>query len=172
MNKVTPFLWFDTQAHEAAKLYVSVFKRGKKPARITSVTRYPDGGPMPAGSVMTVEFELGGESFTALNAGPHFKFTPAISFVVHCDDQKEVDHYWSKLIAGGGAPSQCGWLTDKFGLSWQIVPKMMLKIYGGKDRAKSNRVMAAMMTMQKLDVAALTAAAADKPPRARGKMAA
>jgi predicted 3-demethylubiquinone-9 3-methyltransferase (glyoxalase superfamily) len=169
MNKVTPFLWFDTQAHEAAKFYVSVFKRGSKnAATITSVSRYTETGPGPAGSIMTVGFTLGGQAFTALNAGPHFRFSPAISFVVHCDDQKEVDYYWAKLIAGGGAPGQCGWLTDRFGLSWQIVPKALVKLVLQKDTAKATRAMASMMKMQKLDIRTLEDAAAARDRRARG----
>src|SRR5260221_9581772 len=119
MQKITPFLWFDTQAEEAAKLYVSVFK---KKSKILRVARYDDAGPGPKGAVMVVDFELEGQRFQALNGGPQFKFSPAFSFVVGCKTQKEVDYYWDKLIANGGAPSQCGWLTDKFGLSWQIVP--------------------------------------------------
>jgi predicted 3-demethylubiquinone-9 3-methyltransferase (glyoxalase superfamily) len=172
MNKVTPFLWFDSQAHEAAKFYVSVFKRGGKgTTKLTGVTRYPEGAPAPAGTVMTVEFKLRGQDFTALNAGPIFKFSPAISFVVSCDDQKEVDHFWNKLIADGGAPSQCGWLTDKFGLSWQIIPKALPKLMGLKDRAKANRAMAAMMTMTKLDIQALEDAAAGRTGAARKRAA-
>ncbi|MDB4980111.1 MAG: hypothetical protein JWM82_863 [Myxococcales bacterium] len=161
MSKVTPFLWFDSQAHEAAKYYVSVFKKGGKGStKITTVARYPEGGPVPAGSVMTVEFKLRGQDFTALNAGPMFKFNPAISFVVSCDDQKEVDYFWTKLIADGGAPNDCGWLTDKFGLSWQIVPKVLLKLVGNKDKAKAARAMSAMMKMKKIDIQALQDAVA------------
>jgi predicted 3-demethylubiquinone-9 3-methyltransferase (glyoxalase superfamily) len=163
MPKVSPFLWFDTQAHEAAKLYVSIFKQG---STIKGVTRYGAGGPGPAGSVMTVAFTLAGQAFTALNAGPQFKFSPAISFVVSCSTQKEVDHYWKKLTAGGGAPNRCGWLTDKFGLSWQIVPTALPKLLGQKDKAKAARAMAAMMTMDKLDIRALEDASAGKAPRA------
>jgi predicted 3-demethylubiquinone-9 3-methyltransferase (glyoxalase superfamily) len=157
--KIAPFLWFDTQAHEAAKLYVSVFRSGSK---ITSVTRYGEGGPMPAGTVMTVGFTIGGQSVTALNAGPVYKLSPAFSFVVSCTTQKEVDTYWAKLLAGGGRPSQCGWLTDKFGLSWQIVPTILPKLLSQKDRQKANRAMAAMMTMVKLDIQALKDASAGK----------
>jgi predicted 3-demethylubiquinone-9 3-methyltransferase (glyoxalase superfamily) len=176
MNKVTPFLWFDSQAEEAAQYYVSIFKKsGKKSGqgstKITSVSRYPDGAPAPAGSVMTVAFKLAGQDFTALNAGPVFKFSPAISFVVSCDDQKEVDYFWTKLIEDGGAPNQCGWLTDKFGLSWQIVPKALPKLVGHRDKAKANRAMAAMMKMQKLDVQALEDAAAGRTDGARKRAA-
>ncbi len=159
MQKISPFLWFDNQAHEAAKFYVSVFKKG---AKITSTSRYTEGAPAPAGSVMTVGFKIGGVQFTALNAGPQFKFSPAISFVVDCANQKEVDTYWTKLLADGGAPSQCGWLTDKFGLSWQIVPRALPKLLGQKDKTKAGRVMAAMMKMVKIDIQALKDAAAGK----------
>ncbi len=161
MSKVTPFLWFDSQAEQAAKYYVSVFKKGGKGiTKLTGVSRYSEGGPAPAGSVMTVGFKLRGQEFTALNAGPVFKFTPAISFVVSCDDQKEVDYFWTKLIEDGGAPVECGWLTDKFGLSWQIVPKVLLKLIGSKDKAKAARAMAAMMKMKKIDIQALEDAVA------------
>jgi predicted 3-demethylubiquinone-9 3-methyltransferase (glyoxalase superfamily) len=156
MPKLTPFLWFDTQALEAAKFYVSVFK---KKSKILKVAHYAEGGPGPKGSVMVVDFQLEGQRFQALNGGPHFKLSPAFSFVVECKTQKEVDSYWKKLTAGGGAPSQCGWLTDKFGLSWQIVPDVLAKLYSSKDKAKVARVMAAMMKMIKLDIAALKAAA-------------
>jgi predicted 3-demethylubiquinone-9 3-methyltransferase (glyoxalase superfamily) len=163
MQKITSFIWFDTQALEAAKFYVSVFKKGSK---IVHVARYPEGSAGPAGSVMVVEFQLEGQRFQALNGGPIFKLSPAFSFVVSCKDQKEVDRYWNKLLAGGGKPSQCGWLTDRFGLSWQIVPEILPRSYKGKDAARAGRVMAAMMKMVKLDVAALEAAAAgDRPAR-------
>ena len=172
MHKISPFLWFDSQAEEAAKYYVSVFKKhGKGSTKVTSVARYPEGAPAPAGSVMTVGFKLGGQDFTALNAGPVFKFTPAISFVVSCDDQKEVDYFWSKLIGDGGEPSQCGWLTDKFGLSWQIVPKAMLKLVAHKDKAKASRAMAAMMKMQKIDLQTIEDAAAGRTNGARKRAA-
>jgi predicted 3-demethylubiquinone-9 3-methyltransferase (glyoxalase superfamily) len=175
MSQVTPFLWFDTQAHEAAKYYVSVFGRGRKTGKgttkITSVSRYPEGAPAPAGTVMTVEFKLRGQDFTALNAGPIFKFSPAISFVVSCEDQKEVDYFWKKLIGDGGEASQCGWLTDKFGLSWQIVPKVLLKLVGHKNKATATRAMATMMTMTKIDIRALEDAVASRPGGA-GKRAA
>jgi predicted 3-demethylubiquinone-9 3-methyltransferase (glyoxalase superfamily) len=170
MPKITPFLWFDTQAEEAAKFYVSVFKKGSK---ILKVSRYGEGGPGAKGSVMVVELLLDGQRIQALNGGPHFKFSPAFSFVVPCKTQKEVDTYWARLLAGGGQPSQCGWLTDKFGFSWQIVPDVLGKLLAGKDKAKSDRVMAAMMKMVKLDVRGLEAAAADDPAtsKARGKVA-
>jgi predicted 3-demethylubiquinone-9 3-methyltransferase (glyoxalase superfamily) len=155
MQKIHPFLWFDIQAEEAANLYVSIFKNSK----ITSISRYPDGGPAPKGRVMTVGFELEGQQFTALNAGPHFKFTEAISFVVDCKSQEEVDHYWTKLTADGGQPSQCGWLKDKYGLSWQITPSVLIELVSGPDTAKAGRVMAAMMQMGKIDIAKLQEAA-------------
>ncbi|MDZ4817689.1 MAG: VOC family protein [Planctomycetota bacterium] len=150
MQKITPFLWFDSQAEEAAKFYTSIFPNSK----ITHVARYPEGGPAPAGSVMTVAFELQGEKFTALNGGPIFKFTEAISLVVHCETQQEIDHYWERLTADGGQPVQCGWLKDKYGLSWQIVPANIGELMTGSPE-KSGRVMAAMMQMIKLDIATL-----------------
>jgi predicted 3-demethylubiquinone-9 3-methyltransferase (glyoxalase superfamily) len=150
MNKITPFLWFDTQAEEAATFYTSIFKKSK----LGRVTRYGDGAPMPKGTVMTAPFTIEGLSFTALNGGPHYKISPAISFVVHCASQKEVDYYWDRLVAGG-QPVQCGWLTDKFGVSWQIVPTPMIKMLGDKNPLKAARVMQAMMTMIKLDLPAL-----------------
>jgi len=150
IQKITPFLWFDQQAEEAASFYTSIFPNSK----INKVVRYPEGSPGPAGSVMTVEFQLEGQPFVALNGGPHFKFTEAISFVVNCQTQEEVDHYWEKLPADGGEV-QCGWLKDKFGLSWQIVPTMLIELLDGPDPEKSGRVMKAMLTMKKLDIAAL-----------------
>jgi predicted 3-demethylubiquinone-9 3-methyltransferase (glyoxalase superfamily) len=150
MPKITPFLWFDDKAEEAAKFYTSVFKNSK----IRSIARYPEGSPGPAGSVMTVDFELDGQRFTALNAGPLFKFTEAISFVVRCETQREVDEYWSKLSAGG-EESQCGWLKDKFGLSWQITPNVLIEMLRDKDAEKSKRVMHAMLQMKKIDIGAL-----------------
>jgi predicted 3-demethylubiquinone-9 3-methyltransferase (glyoxalase superfamily) len=155
MQKITSFLWFDTEAEQAAKFYVSVFK---KKSKIVSVSRYGDAGPGPKGSVMVVEFLLEGQRFLALNGGPQFKLSPAFSFVVSCKTQKEIDYYWDKLVAGG-APSACGWLTDKFGFSWQIVPELVGKLMGGKDAAKVNRLMTAVLQMGKLDLAALEAAA-------------
>ncbi len=147
---ITPFLWFDHQAEEAANFYTSVFPNSK----VVKVVRYGQAGPGPAGSAMTVAFELDGQSFVALNGGPHFHFTEAISFVVNCQTQQEVDAYWERLSAGG-LEVQCGWLKDKFGLSWQIVPTVLAELLGDPDPAKSNRVMKAMMTMKKLDVRAL-----------------
>jgi len=151
MPKITPFLWFDKQAEEAANHYISIFKSSK----IVNVARYGDGGPGPKGSVMTIAFQLDGQDFVALNGGPQFKFGEAISFVVNCETQQEIDDYWSKLLAGGGRPSQCGWLKDKFGLSWQIVPTALGKLLQDKDPQKSRRVMEAMLQMQKIDIARL-----------------
>lgn len=150
MQKITPFLWYDTQAEAAANFYCSIFKNSK----ITSISRYGDSGPGPKGTVMTVAFELDGQPFTALNGGPHFKFTEAVSFVVNCETQAEVDRYWDKLLEGG-QPSQCGWLKDQYGLSWQIVPNVLMEMLQDKDPQKSQRVMAAMMQMIKLDVPTL-----------------
>jgi predicted 3-demethylubiquinone-9 3-methyltransferase (glyoxalase superfamily) len=149
-QKITPFLWFDTQAEEAANFYVGVFPNSK----ITKVVRYGAAGPGPPGSVMTVEFLLDGRPFVALNGGPHFKFTEAISFVVNCQSQEEVDHYWT-LMSAGGSEVQCGWLKDKFGLSWQIVPVELPELLGNPDPEKSQRVMKAMLAMKKLDLRAL-----------------
>ncbi len=149
--KISPFLWFDTQAEDAAKFYTAIFKNSK----IIATTRYPENSPGPAGKVMTVGFVINGQDFTALNGGPHFKFTEAISFVVSCKDQSEVDEYWEKLLQGGGKPSQCGWLKDQFGLSWQIVPEGMGQFLGGKDPEGSKRAMQAMLKMVKLDISKL-----------------
>lgn len=150
MQKIMPCLWFDNQAEEAANFYCSIFKNSK----ILKIARYGDVGPGPAGSVMTVEFQLEGQKFLGLNGGPHFTFTPAISLVVDCKTQEEVDAYWSRLSAHKEA-EQCGWLQDKFGLSWQIVPRALGALMGGADPARSQRVMQAMLQMKKLDVAAL-----------------
>ena len=158
MQKITPFLWFDTQAEEAAKLYTSIFKN----SRINDIARYGDAGPGPKGSVMTVGFTLDGQHFTALNGGPLFKFNESVSFVVRCQGQDEVDHYWNRLIENGGTPSQCGWLKDKFGLSWQITPDVLIELLQDKDAAKAQRVMQAMMQMSKIDIAALKRAAEGK----------
>jgi predicted 3-demethylubiquinone-9 3-methyltransferase (glyoxalase superfamily) len=154
MPKITPFLWFDNQAEEAARFYTSIFKDSK----ITAITRYGDAGPGPKDSVMTVAFEIAGQEFTALNGGPLYKFNESISFVVHCTTQAEVDEYWAKLTAGG-QEIQCGWLTDKYGLSWQITPTTLLDMLQDKDAAKVQRVMQAMFKMKKIDIAALEAAA-------------
>lgn len=149
-QKVTTFLWFDNQAEEAANFYVSLFKNSK----IVSVSRYPEGSPAPAGTAMTVEFELAGIQFIALNGGPHFKFTEAISLSIDCEDQAEVDDLWEKL-SDGGTPSRCGWLKDRYGLSWQVVPRALPQYLGGSDPVKSQRAMQAMLQMSKLDIAKL-----------------
>jgi predicted 3-demethylubiquinone-9 3-methyltransferase (glyoxalase superfamily) len=150
MQKITPFLWFDDQAEEAMNFYVSVFKNSK----IISVNRLPEGTPGPAGKVMTATFQLNGQEFMALNGGPEFKFNESISFFVNCETQQEVDELWEKLSAGG-EKSQCGWLKDKFGVSWQIIPTALGQLLGDKDPQKSQRVMQAMLQMTKIDIAAL-----------------
>jgi predicted 3-demethylubiquinone-9 3-methyltransferase (glyoxalase superfamily) len=146
-QKITPFLWFNDQAEEAMNYYVSIFKNSK----VVSVQRFGDAGPGPTGSVMTATFELEGQQFVALNGGPEFGFTEAISLFVDCETQAEVDELWDKLCAGG-QPSQCGWLKDKYGLSWQIIPKALGELLGGKDPEKAGRAMKAMLQMQKIDV--------------------
>jgi predicted 3-demethylubiquinone-9 3-methyltransferase (glyoxalase superfamily) len=153
MQKITPFLWFDDKAEEAANFYVSIFKN----SRITDVRRYGGAGPGAAGTVMTVSFEIEGQQFIALNGGPHFKFTEAISLFVNCEAQAEVDELWEKLTEGG-QPSRCAWLKDKYGLSWQIVPAALGRLLQDPDPAKSQRVMQAMLKMGKIDIAALQAA--------------
>ena len=154
MKKITPFLWFDNKAEEAAKFYVSIFKNSK----MGGITRYDEEGSKaakrPKGTVMTVEFQLEGQEFVALNGGPHFKFTEAISFVVDCKTQEEVDKFWEKL-SEGGEKSRCGWLKDKYGLSWQIVPTVLTEMLQDKDAEKSKRVMKAMLQMDKLDIKTL-----------------
>ncbi|NUO78913.1 VOC family protein [candidate division KSB1 bacterium] len=150
MQKITPFLWFDHQAEEAAKFYVSLFKNSS----ILKIARYGEAGPEPAGTVMTVEFQLDGQEFVALNGGPRFKFNESVSFVVNCETQKEVDAFWEKLSAGG-QKSRCGWLKDQYGLSWQIVPTILHELASDPDPAKSQRVMQAMLQMDKLDLKAL-----------------
>ena len=154
MPKITPFLWFNDQAEAAMNFYVSIFKNSKA----GSVTRYGDAGPGPKGSVMTANFQLEGLDFTALNGGPQFPFTEAVSFVVHCETQQEIDHYWDKLTAGG-KPVQCGWLKDKFGLSWQVVPDVLPRLLKDPDPRKAQRVMKAMLHMVKIDIARLQQAA-------------
>src|SRR6184192_234580 len=152
MQKITPFLWFDNQAEEAAKFYVSVFKNSK----IKGMTHYTGEEPSgQKGSVMTVSFELDGQEFVALNGGPQFKFTAAVSFVINCETQEEIDYYWEKLTAGGGEEVQCGWLTDKYGLSWQVVPSKIREWVTDKDQARTDRVMQTVMQMKKLDLAAM-----------------
>ena len=155
MRGITPCLWFDTEGEEAATFYTSVFPR----SRITDVARYGSAGPRPEGTVMTVSFELDGQKFLALNGGPEFTFSEAVSFQVFCETQDEVDSYWSTL-SEGGQEGPCGWLKDKFGLSWQIVPTRLTELLEDPDREKSQRVMAAMMEMRKIDVDALERAAA------------
>jgi predicted 3-demethylubiquinone-9 3-methyltransferase (glyoxalase superfamily) len=155
MQKITPFLWFDNQAEEAVNFYASVFKNSK----IGNMARYDEAAAAaagrPKGSVMTASFELEGQEFIALNGGPHFKFSEAISFVISCESQKEIDYYWSKLSSNGGQEGQCGWLKDKYGLSWQIIPSSLSKLIGGPDKEKSRRAMAALMKMKKLVIADL-----------------
>ena len=150
MQKITPFLWFDNNAEEAANFYVSIFNNSK----IVSVARYGDAGPGPKGTVMTVAFQLEGQEFVALNGGPLFKFNESISFVVNCETQEEVDEFWKKL-SEGGERSRCGWLKDKYGLSWQVVPTILGEMLQDKDPKKSQRVMQAMLQMDKMDIAAL-----------------
>ncbi|WP_030059838.1 VOC family protein [Streptomyces novaecaesareae] len=155
MQKISTFLWYDDQAEEAAAFYTSLFPD----SRITRVARYGEAGPGAAGSVMTVDFELAGREYVALNGGPEFTFTEAVSLQVECDGQQEIDELWAKLTADGGQAGPCGWLKDRFGLSWQITPRVLLDLVGGEDRAKADRVMAAMLRMQKLDIRALLDAA-------------
>jgi predicted 3-demethylubiquinone-9 3-methyltransferase (glyoxalase superfamily) len=150
MQKISPFLWFDDQAEEAMNFYVSVFKNSK----VGNVTCYGDAGPGPKGSVMTASFELEDQPFTALNGGPHFKFTEAVSFFVSCETQAEVDELWDKL-SEGGQTQQCGWLKDKFGLSWQITPVALMELMSDPDPERSRRVMEAMLQMTKIDIATL-----------------
>jgi predicted 3-demethylubiquinone-9 3-methyltransferase (glyoxalase superfamily) len=147
MQKITPFLWFDSQAEEAATFYTSLFKNSK----ITGISRYGEAGPEPKGAVMTVNFELDGQKFIALNGGPVFNFTPAISLFVNCETQGEVDDLWEKLSAGG-EKSRCGWLKDKYGVSWQIIPTALSKLMGDPDRKKAGQVMKAMLQMDKIDI--------------------
>jgi predicted 3-demethylubiquinone-9 3-methyltransferase (glyoxalase superfamily) len=164
MQKITPFLWFDNQAEEAVKFYASIFKNSK----VGKILRYGEEAAKvsqsgrPVGSVLTIEFEIEGQKFTALNGGPAFKFNESISFVVNCDTQKEVDYFWEKLTADGGQESQCGWLKDKFGVSWQVVPTVLIEMLGDKDGEKSERVMKAMFQMQKIDIKTLKEAYAEK----------
>ncbi|MEA3048732.1 MAG: hypothetical protein QOG84_568 [Sphingomonadales bacterium] len=156
MTSITPCLWFDGQAEEAADLYVSIFPD----SRVDKVTRTPSDYPAgKAGQVITVEFTLMGRPFLGLNGGPEFKFSEAVSFSISCEDQAEVDRYWDALTAGGGEPGPCGWCKDRFGLSWQVVPKALPRLLGDPDRARAGRAMQAMMKMKKLDVAELERAA-------------
>lgn len=156
-RRITPFLWFDTQAEEAAKHYVSIFKSSK----IVKTTRYNEAGPGPKGSVMTVEFRLDGQDLIALNGGPHFKFNEAISLSVDCKDQREVDYYW-KMLSAGGEEGSCGWLKDKFGVSWQVNPSILGKLLADRDAKKAARVMKAMFAMKKIVIADLRRAYAGK----------
>ncbi|MCF6404361.1 VOC family protein [Chitinophaga filiformis] len=155
MQKITPFLWFDTQAEEAAKLYTSLFKNSS----IGKISRYPPGVPGQEGKVMTIEFTLDGQDFIALNGGPHYSFTPAVSMFIKCETQEEVDRLWTALTEGG-SEDRCGWLKDKFGLSWQVVPDGLQELLQDKDPGRAQRAVSAMMQMQKLDIAVLEEAAA------------
>ncbi|MDQ1725397.1 MAG: hypothetical protein QOG52_2425 [Frankiaceae bacterium] len=154
MPAITPNLWFDMQAEEAANFYLSVFKN----SRIVSIARYTEAGPGPDGSVMTVEFELDGQRFVGINGGPQFPFSEAVSFQIDCEDQGEIDYYWERL-SDGGREDQCGWLKDKYGLSWQVVPKGMADFFDNSDKERTRRAMEAMLGMRKIDVATLQAAA-------------
>jgi predicted 3-demethylubiquinone-9 3-methyltransferase (glyoxalase superfamily) len=155
-QKITAMLWYDAQAEEAANFYISIFKN----SRMIRVSRYGDTGPGPKGSAMVAEFELDGQKFTALNGGPAHKFNEAVSFVVNCESQEEVDYFWKKLTAQGGQEMVCGWLKDKYGLCWQIVPSRFFELINDNDQAKVDRVMRAMMEMKKFDIATLEKAAA------------
>jgi predicted 3-demethylubiquinone-9 3-methyltransferase (glyoxalase superfamily) len=157
MQKITPFLWFDKEAEEAAKFYTSIFKNSK----LGGVSRYGEGGPMPKGTAMTVGFTLEGTQFTAMNAGPYFKFNESISFVIDCKSQEEVDYFWEKLTSDGGQESQCGWCKDKFGMSWQVTPTRLIELVQDKNPAKAQAAFAAMMTMKKIDIKKLEEAAAN-----------
>jgi len=149
-QQITPFLWFDDNADEAVNFYLSIFKD----SRLLDTKRYGETGPGPKGTIMTATFELNGQQFIALNGGPRFKFTEAVSFVVKCETQEEIDYYWDKLL-DGGEPQRCGWLKDRFGLSWQIVPAQLSELFGGNDPQRAGRVMQAMMQMVKFDIAKL-----------------
>jgi len=156
MQKITPFLWYDGNAEEAANFYISIFKNSK----MGKISRYGDAGPGPKGSVMSVTFQIEGQEFFALNGGPQFKFTPAISFFVNCETQQEVDDLWEKL-SGGGRTDRCGWLQDKYGVSWQIIPAILGQLLGDKDPARAKRAMQAMLQMTKIDIKKLQQAAAE-----------
>ncbi|MEA2510073.1 MAG: hypothetical protein QOG21_2155 [Actinomycetota bacterium] len=156
MQKITPCLWFDTEGEEAAQLYTSLFEN----SRILETSHYGDAGPRPAGLAMTVSFELEGQEFLALNGGPDYKFTEAVSLTVHCETQEEVDKFWNALTADGGEEGPCGWLKDKFGLSWQIVPTALPQLLQDPDPEKSRKAMEAMLQMRKIDIEAVRAAAA------------
>jgi predicted 3-demethylubiquinone-9 3-methyltransferase (glyoxalase superfamily) len=154
-QKITPFLWFDKEAEEAANFYISIFPNSS----IENKSFYGDNAPLPKGTLLTVGFILNGQRFTALNGGPLFEFNESVSFVVNCDEQNEVDYYWDNLLKDGGKESQCGWLKDKFGLSWQVIPVRMIELLTDKDETKRNRVMQAMMKMVKIDLPTLEKAA-------------
>jgi len=156
---ISTFLWFEQNAEAAAAFYTALFPN----SRVTKVARWGDGGPAPKGSVMTVAFELAGHPLTAINGGPHYKLTPAVSLVVSCDTQDEIDRYWDALVADGGKPSRCGWLEDRFGLSWQVIPSVIGELLTDADPAKAGRVGHALMTMQKLDLGALQRAHRGEP---------
>jgi predicted 3-demethylubiquinone-9 3-methyltransferase (glyoxalase superfamily) len=158
-QKLRPNLWFDTEAEEAAEFYASVFPN----ARVIGKTHYPEGAPREAGMVMTVEWEIEGTRFVGINGGPEFKFDEAVSFEIACKDQDEVDYYWEKLTDGGGEPGPCGWLKDRYGLSWQVVPEGMEELFADEDRQRAARAMQAMLGMRKLDIAALRSAADGVP---------
>jgi predicted 3-demethylubiquinone-9 3-methyltransferase (glyoxalase superfamily) len=155
MPRITPNLWFDTESMEAAEFYVSIFPNSE----ITTVTHYTDAGPRPAGEVMSVNFLLDGQEFTAINGGPQFQFDEAVSLLVNCKDQAEIDYYWDRLLEGGGEESMCGWLKDRFGLSWQVCPADWAETLSDPDRERAKRAMAAVLGMRKLDLAAIQAAA-------------
>jgi predicted 3-demethylubiquinone-9 3-methyltransferase (glyoxalase superfamily) len=154
MSRITPFLWFDTNAEEAVTFYESIFAN----SRTLQIVRYPPGTPGPVDTVMTISFELDGQKFIALNGGPTFTFTPAVSFVINCDTQDEIDYYWEHLLQDGGTPSQCGWLTDKFGVSWQVVPTVLPEMLGHPDPDRAQRAAAAMLSLVKLDIDTLESA--------------
>jgi len=151
MQKITPFLWFDTQAEEAVNFYASIFPD----AKVGTISRYPEGGPSPVGSVMVAEFELFGQKYLAMNGGPYAKFNEAVSFMIECETEDELDYYWEKLLEGGGEPQACGWLKDKYGFSWQVTPALLIGLYTKGTPEQASRVMQAMMQMVKLDGPAL-----------------
>jgi predicted 3-demethylubiquinone-9 3-methyltransferase (glyoxalase superfamily) len=155
MPRITPNLWFDTRGEEAARFYCSIFPNSK----ITNISHFGEAGPRPAGMVLTVDFELDGQPYTAINGGPEFTFDEAVSLLINCADQEEVDYYWSRLLADGGQESQCGWLKDKYGMSWQVVPEELGRLIDDPDPGRSQRAMAAMLRMRKIDLAALRKAA-------------
>jgi len=162
MQKITPFLWFDDQAEEAVNFYTSLFKNSKIGRIFRNPQEAAEKTGRPVGSVLTIEFEIEGQKFVALNGGPLFKFNESVSFVINCETQEEVDYFWEKLTADGGEESQCGWLKDKFGLSWQVTPTVLIDMLHDKDPEKAERVMKAMMQMQKIDIKKLNAAYAGK----------